>query len=280
MRDFKLPIFLYFFLFILLAPECFCLEVSPVSQIYQKNMDSVVLVGGLTKKKRDNTSGSGFIIKNNGLIITNWHVIKNATKILVKFDHSKKVYEAQLIKSDELRDLALIKIKAADFVPVILNATSKVSVGDRVVTIGNPMGLENTVSDGLVSSIRKVQKDFYVYQISVPLSAGSSGGPLFNMQGEVIGVTTATLLGGQALNFAVPSKYIANFLKPRIDTSKENKGKERTLSDSIQSYVVSNNETLYSIARKFKTDILTLQKLNKLKDNKIRGGQILMVPRE
>jgi S1-C subfamily serine protease len=90
---------------------------------------------------------------------------------------------------------------------VRLGNSDPVQVGERVVAIGNPRGLEQTVTDGLISAIRDTGKGYKLFQMSVPISTGSSGGPLFNMAGEAIGITAAYLEGGQNLNFAIPINY-------------------------------------------------------------------------
>jgi serine protease Do len=103
---------------------------------------------------------------------------------------------------------------------VRLGDSDLVQVGERVVAIGNPRGLEQTVTDGLISAIRDTGKGYKLFQMSVPISTGSSGGPLFNMAGEAIGITAAYLEGGQNLNFAIPINYGLALLQGRASPAK------------------------------------------------------------
>jgi S1-C subfamily serine protease len=104
---------------------------------------------------------------------------------------------------DKSRDVAIIKAHGVDFRTLTLGDSDRLQVGEEVVAIGNPLSLESTVSNGIVSAIRTVDEGKFV-QITAPISPGSSGGPLFNMSGEVVGITTSHLVGGQNLNFAIP----------------------------------------------------------------------------
>ena len=151
-----------------------------------------------------NSFGSGFVVSSDGYMLTNSHVVQGQKKVTVKFIEENKVYSnVEVVKDNPIRDLALLKINSPDtFSPVILGDSDNIEVGERVIVLGNPQGLENTVSDGLISSVRNYNGTTLL-QISVPISPGSSGGALFNLQGEVIGVPTATLEEGQNLNFAV-----------------------------------------------------------------------------
>ena len=174
------------------------LSVSSVEDIVDTYGKSIVLI------QTDKAMGSGFVVSFDGLIITNSHVINGAGTISVKFIADNRVYSnVQVVKDNTIRDLALLKVDGSgSFVPVVLGDSDQVSVGQRVVAIGNPQGLENTVSDGLVSAMRDMNGT-KLLQISAPISSGSSGGALFNMNGEVIGVPTAGYTEGQNLNFAV-----------------------------------------------------------------------------
>ena len=149
------------------------------------------------------------------MIITNSHVISGGGAISIKFIADNRVYSnVQIVKDNTIRDLALLKINGAgNFIPVVLGDSDLVSVGERVVAIGNPKGLENTVSDGLVSAVRDMNGTKLI-QISAPISPGSSGGALFNMNGEVIGITSSSFDEGQNLNFAVAINHAKNELLP------------------------------------------------------------------
>ena len=188
-----------------------------MEDLFNQHVDSIVLVAAQDRKV--SRLGSGFIIREDGWIVTNAHVIKNAKSIIVKLRNNKVCPNVRVLYCDVDHDVALLKVDAGNLKPATLGNSNKVHIGERVVTIGNPLGLESTISDGLISSWRTVH-GYKTLQISVPLSEGSSGGPLFNLQGEVIGITTASYLKGQNLNFAIPINYIKPFL------SKVNYGRE------------------------------------------------------
>ncbi len=155
-------------------------------------------------------AGTGFFITADGRIATNLHVVHGAAQVKVKLldgsVHDVKTMHA----TDRERDLAIVGISSAGKRPTLALADSdQVSAGEKVIAIGNPLGiLEYTVSDGLISSVRKVNPSLTILQISAPISQGSSGGPLFNDKGKVIGVATMIATRGQNLNFGVPSNYL------------------------------------------------------------------------
>ncbi len=151
--------------------------------------------------------GSGFIISSDGYIFTNNHVVEQADKILVKLSDGKE-YEAKIIGKDAKTDIALIKIKPTDSLPVAETGDSdKLRVGDWVMAIGNPFGLEQTVTAGIVSAKGRVigagPYDNFI-QTDASINPGNSGGPLFNMEGKVIGINTAIVAQGQGIGFAIP----------------------------------------------------------------------------
>jgi serine protease Do len=151
--------------------------------------------------------GTGFIVDKSGIIVTNHHVIDNASSISVKLLDGSWASEVELLVQDKDHDLAVLKITSSvDLHSVILGDSDKVQVGERAISIGNPLGLEHTLTDGLVSA-RRTYEGQKMIQMSTPVSPGNSGGPLFNLRGEVIGVSTAQLGSysrGQNLNLAVP----------------------------------------------------------------------------
>jgi hypothetical protein len=149
--------------------------------------------------------GSGFLISHDGHVVTNYHVIKNGAVALAKLPDGTFFAVDGMLVGDKNRDVAIIKIRGADFRTVNLGDSDRLQVGEDIVAIGNPLSLESTVSNGIVSAIRTVQDVWERFvQITAPISPGSSGGALFNMAGEVVGITTSHLVGGQNLNFAIP----------------------------------------------------------------------------
>jgi V8-like Glu-specific endopeptidase len=154
--------------------------------------------------------GSGFFI-GSGKILTNAHVIKSAYSAEV-YTLLKTYEDVTITKRDDDLDLAVLEVQSVGEPIVSLADDSELRVGQRVLAIGNPEYLERTVSDGLISAIRNLGEVQYI-QISVPISGGSSGGPLLNMQGLVIGVTSSGIDEGQNLNFAVGIETIKRFLR-------------------------------------------------------------------
>lgn len=165
--------------------------------------------------------GSGFVISANGHIVTNNHVIANADKVTVRFQDDDNEYVATVVGTDEETDLAVIKINAKRSLPVLKFGNSEaLQVGEWVIAIGNPYGLDNTVTAGIISAkyrnLRVGPFDNFL-QTDASINPGNSGGPLLNMKGEVIGINTLINAAGQNLGFAVPSnqakKIIAQLKK-------------------------------------------------------------------
>ena len=159
--------------------------------------------------------GSGFIISNDGYIFTNNHVVEKADKIMVKVSDGKE-YEAKIIGTDAKTDIALIKIKPSNSLPVVeIGDSDKVKVGEWVIAIGNPFGLEQTVTAGIVSAKGRVigagPYDNFI-QTDASINPGNSGGPLFNMEGKVIGINTAIVAQGQGIGFAIPMNMAKSIL--------------------------------------------------------------------
>jgi hypothetical protein len=136
-------------------------------------------------------------------------VIEGAARGYAKLVDQKPKYNiGGIVASDPARDLVLLAVEGLKAAPLPIGNSNEVAVGDAVYAIGNPRGLEGTFSPGIVSSIRKIGEDSLL-QITAPISPGSSGGPVVNEKGEVIGVAVATFKGGQNLNFAIPSRYLS-----------------------------------------------------------------------
>ncbi len=177
--------------------------------------------------------GTGFIISKDGLIVTNYHVIAEGTSALVKLPEGAFYLVDGVVAANKVRDVAVIKARGQNFRTLTLGNSDRVQVGEEVVAIGNPLSLESTVSNGIVSGIRTVEELGGMFlQTTAPISPGSSGGPLFNMAGEVIGINTLYLEGGENLNFAIPVNDAKRLLsnqsatlqalpnEPDLDTSK------------------------------------------------------------
>ena len=155
--------------------------------------------------------GSGFFVGDN-LIATNYHVIEGAARGTAKLVGQFSTYTiAGVTATDKTNDLALLKVTVSGIKPLPLGNSSDVKIGETVYVAGNPRGLEGTFSDGIISS-RRDQDTKERLQMTAPISPGSSGGPVLNSKGEVIGVSFMTLVGGQNLNFAIPSRYLTELL--------------------------------------------------------------------
>jgi len=150
--------------------------------------------------------GSGFVVDPSGVIVTCYHVISEAYPAVIKLLNGASFQEISVLGCDSARDVAVIKVKGRNLPSVKLASSDDIEVGERVVAIGNPRGLENTISDGLLSGIREMD-GYNLLQISAPISPGSSGGPVFNSSGRVVGIASATLKESQNLNFCVPIRY-------------------------------------------------------------------------
>ena len=181
-------------------------------------------------ERKASSLGSGFIIKEDGIVITNNHVIANAEDILIRV--GDKEYSAEVIGADPYMDLAVLKMKTkSKFKPVTFGDSSKARVGDWVVAIGNPFGLGGTVTSGIISARNRQigltrYEDFI--QTDASINQGNSGGPLFNLKGEVIGVNTAIIAPGQSgsigIGFAIPANAASNVIDQLIKFGETKRG--------------------------------------------------------
>jgi len=181
-------------------------------------------------ERKASSLGSGFIIDKNGTVITNNHVIANAEDIIVRV--GDKEYKAKVIGADPYADIAVIKISSKDsFKPVNFGDSDKARVGDWVVAIGNPFGLGGTVTSGIISArnrdINLTRYDDFI-QTDASINQGNSGGPLFNLNGDVVGINTAIIAPGQAgsigIGFAIPANAAKNVIDQLIKYGETRRG--------------------------------------------------------
>ncbi|HXT12943.1 MAG TPA: trypsin-like peptidase domain-containing protein [Candidatus Angelobacter sp.] len=169
--------------------------------------------------------GSGFIINQDGYLVTNFHVIEGETEISVAVYHERdgqlepKVYKkVRIIAINKFEDMALLKIEDMDapkFKYVVLGSSDNLAVGESVFAIGSPLGLERTVTEGILSTkTREFEGELYL-QTTAQINPGNSGGPLFNMAGEVVGITNMKITFGEGLGFAIPIEGVKYFLDHR-----------------------------------------------------------------
>jgi tetratricopeptide (TPR) repeat protein len=157
--------------------------------------------------------GSGFFVSQNGDVITNYHVIQGASSAEVKTADEKTYPITYIVAGDEQNDIIRLSVNIPSQYVYPLSLSKAIpEVGERIIVYGSPLGWENTVSDGIVSAIRDIPDYGRVIQITAPISPGSSGSPVLNMQGEVIGVATFQSIEGQNLNFAIPSEKISSLI--------------------------------------------------------------------
>lgn len=182
---------------------------------------------GVVLIKNPSALGSGFIIREDGHIVTNAHVVQGETQLTVtvyrKVDGAfeKKVYEkVKILAVNPFVDLALLQIDAAELgdtklTKVFLGNADDVKVGNSVFAVGAPQGLERTVSEGIVSTTNRENKGMVYIQTTAQVNPGNSGGPLFDRKGQVVGVVAWKLLFSEGLNFAIPINYVQHFLDNR-----------------------------------------------------------------
>ena len=161
--------------------------------------------------------GSGFVMSQEGYILTNNHVVEDANQIKVKLANGKE-YNGKVVGRDPKTDLALIKVEgSSDLHPLKLGNSDDLKVGSWVVAIGSPFGLEQTVTAGIVSAKGRVigsgPYDNFI-QTDASINPGNSGGPLINMKGEVIGINTAIIASGQGIGFAIPINMATEIVPP------------------------------------------------------------------
>ena len=160
----------------------------------------------------DKGQGSGFFVKGDGTLVTNNHVVREATEVLVKSASGELYRRAFVLALDETKDLAVLRVAAADVPFLPLGNSNELKVGEEVILLGAPQGLEQSVSNGLVSSIRLTKRGVRIIQTTAPASPGSSGGPILNSRGEAVGGISFSFVPGQNLNFAVPINYVRGIL--------------------------------------------------------------------
>ena len=184
---------------------------------------------GTPQERKSAALGSGFIIDEKGIIITNNHVIEGADDIIVRVDGDKE-YKAKVLGADPLSDLAVLKIESKEkFLPVKFGDSDKARIGDWVIAIGNPFGLGGTVTSGIISarnrSIGLSRYEDYI-QTDASINSGNSGGPLFNMDGDVIGINTAILgrNGSIGIGFSIPSNSAKIVIDQLIEFGETKRG--------------------------------------------------------
>jgi S1-C subfamily serine protease len=193
----------------------------------------MILIETYDDEGRKRELGSGFVVSSDGTAITNYHVIRGAFRATVKFGNGTVGSVSGVASYDKNRDLAVIQVTPSPTTILEIGDSDNVQVGDKVVAIGSPLGLQNTMSIGIVSALRNG-----VIQMSDPISPGSSGGAVFDEHGKVIAVAVAQMTAGQNLNFAIPINWAKPYLngqspRPLSDVAAENTVTESLLNGSV-----------------------------------------------
>jgi serine protease Do len=195
------------------------LKVRPVKDLVREFGEGVVTV------ETPGGQGSGFLVNDEGYIVTNNHVIEGETRIAVVMYQAtssglqrRRVENVEIVALNPFVDLALLKMTPPTEVklkPVYLGNLDDLNAGDGVFALGNPLGLERTVSQGILSTLNRNFQGLIYLQTDAAINPGNSGGPLFNMKGEVVGVTNMGFRGTDNLGFAIPINYVKDFLRNR-----------------------------------------------------------------
>jgi hypothetical protein len=189
-------------------------NVLTTAQIARIALPSTVTIIALSGSGDTLGFGSGFLIRADGVVVTNYHVLAGASRAIVILSTRESFERVRVVNADSSMDIAILRIPSVGL--PFLSPDSKVpDVGDRVTVIGNPLGLRQTVSEGIVSASRVVDGKALV-QISAPISHGSSGGPVINQRGRAFAIATSYLEGGQQLNFATPLRYAIGLLAEKL----------------------------------------------------------------
>lgn len=208
-------------------------KILTAEDVYNQTINKVAMIVSY-KDGVPYSQGSGFFIDKNTLV-TNYHCVAGAEKLEFKLSGNDKIYkDAKLIKASPIYDLAIIKTEQS-FPFVKVDSLGKEKVGVKVYVIGNPRGLEGSISDGILSGKRDNEGVTYL-QITAPISPGNSGGPVLNEKGVVIGVATFTLKNSQNLNFAMPISYINKCMDISSIPHQEHTVKSDSMAISIVSY--------------------------------------------
>jgi tetratricopeptide (TPR) repeat protein len=215
-------------------------ETIDLKALAKKARPAVMLLVVSDADGKEIATGTGFLVSSDGKLITNHHVIEGAASIVAKAENGGLFPVEGVLADDPKNDLVLLKLKGKDLPFLTLGSGDTIEVGTRIAIIGSPLGLEGTLSEGIVSAIRELMGDMKMLQVTAAISPGSSGSPVLNAKGEVVGIASAVLKGGQGLSFAEPVecgiRLMANVKPSSVPhplSQSANEGiEDATLSDS------------------------------------------------
>jgi hypothetical protein len=193
---------------------------ASLNTLLEQQGPAVALVTALDEEGKVKHLGTGFFVDSEGTMITALHVLTDSHAIRVRTIDGKSHENAEIVQYDIRKDIALLKLEGS-FAPVTLGDSNAVSVGEVTVSVGNPEGFVNSISTGIVSAVRNSKRGHKLFQITTPISAGSSGAPLFNEASEVIGVIQGYWSSGENINFAIPINYVRALIGTRKPVSLE-----------------------------------------------------------
>jgi tetratricopeptide (TPR) repeat protein len=179
-------------------------ETIDLKALAKKARPAVMLLVVSDATGKEIATGTGFLVSSDGKLITNFHVIEKAASAVAKAENGGLFPVEGVLASDPKNDLVLLKLKGKELPFLTLGKSENIEVGTRIAVIGSPLGLEGTLSEGIVSAVRELMGDLKLLQVTAAISPGSSGSPVMNAKGDVIGIASALLRGGQALNLAAP----------------------------------------------------------------------------
>jgi S1-C subfamily serine protease len=241
---------------------------------------AVISIGGEDSR---GGSGSGFLIASDGYAVTNHHVAAGRTRLIARTTDGDRV-EASLVGSDPANDLAILKLAASDLPMTALGDSEKLKVGQLVVAIGSPLGLQSTVSTGVVSALgRSMRGDDgrlieNIVQHSAPINPGNSGGPLVDTRGRIVGVNTAIIAWTQGLGFAVPGSTVAWVLDEILQHGRV---RRRQLGIVAANYRVARNDVLrHDLLSDRAVEVVDVEPGGDADRNGIRRGDVIVAINE
>src|SRR5436190_20717519 len=193
---------------------------SDTPTIIEKARPAIALLEVSDDKGDEIATGTGFWISEGGKLVSNYHVIKNGKKVTARAHNGAMFRVAGILFEDITNDIVLLQTDGHGFSTLSLGASTSIRPGEKVVVVGNPMGLEGSASEGIVAALRKADAQMSLIQITAPISPGSSGSPVIDSKGNVIGIARLLIEGGQSLNFAVPIEAVKTGLRHSLKDPK------------------------------------------------------------